>query len=104
MNTNHTRSTDARPNNPRGMASRTIKMTRNASILVLRGDVAGGKCLERSEQQSADDRSDGAADAAEHGRGETLERKQRSDVVARQRDGTDQDARHRADRRRNSKG
>src|ERR1700745_2487723 len=73
-------------------------------ILVLRGDIAGGKCLEQPEQQSADPRSDGAADAAEHGRGETLERQQGSDVVARERDGTDQDARQRADRRRNSKG
>ena len=83
MNTNHTRTTDARPNNPRGMASRTIK---------------------QSEQETARLRADRAADAAEHGRGETLERQQGSDVVARQRDGSDQDARHRADRRRNSKG
>jgi hypothetical protein len=29
--TGHTRSADARPNSPRGMASKTIKMTRNAT-------------------------------------------------------------------------
>src|SRR5919108_3585552 len=73
-------------------------------VLILRGDVAGGKSLEQSEQQSADHRSDSTADAAEHGGGETFERQHGADVVARERDGSDQDARHRADRGRNRKG
>src|SRR4029077_7386476 len=73
-------------------------------VLVLRGDVAGGKCLEQPEQQSADHRADGAADTAKHGGGEALERQQRSNVVARQGDGSDQDSRHRANRGGDRKG
>ena len=100
----HTRSMLALPNSPSASRTAREKHDDGDRVLVLRRHVAGAERLEQPEQQAADHGADRAAHAAEHGGGKTLQRQQRADIVAGQRDRRDEDAADRADGRRQREG
>ena len=71
----HTRSVDLRPKMPlRHHEEHDEDHDEGGGVLVDRADVARGQRLDEAEEDAADERADRAAHAAEHRRGEALER------------------------------
>src|SRR5208282_4054543 len=69
-------------------------------ILIIRRDVACAERLQQTKKEAPDHRAEGAAYAAEHCARKSLKRQQRSDIIAGQRDRSDEDSCDRPNRRR----